>query len=116
MTTKQAWALRRLMAYHVGTISPADVQAYLDYTDHGRGNGGPLMLAHALMSGAQRNMWLEGHFSGDYPLGCVLQDYLRDALEGGDWERNKPAFEDCYRLHAYIMGHVGYEVAYATRD
>ncbi len=42
---------------------------YNDYTG--------ILLAHHMMSGAQENMWLDGHISLDFPLGVLVQ-YIMD--------------------------------------
>ena len=65
-----------------------------DYYDYGI-----LLSGHHMMSGAQEAMWLEAHFSGDYPLGALIRNYIADI--GDDvsrYNRKVPAFRKDVRL------------------
>ena len=60
-----------------------DYQAYLQWQSLGTNmpdtvGAASLKLAHKLASGLQVELWLEGHFSGDFPLGLLLNGMIRD--------------------------------------
>ncbi len=93
MTGKQRRALQNVLSYCDEGFNPSAgaVRMFFDHSDKGirlRAEQSQdyneythLLMGHHLMSGAQREMWLEGHLSGDYPLGLLVGDYIRDIGE-----------------------------------
>lgn len=62
-----------------------------------------LLLGHHMLSGAQIAIWGEGHATGDFPLGVLLQNY--EHLEISNpvlFERKRPAYEMAKVFHDWI--------------
>jgi hypothetical protein len=90
MTTGRQSALDKVLSFEEITFDPCieAVEWYFCYTERGEkpeyslapwyADYARILMAHHLMSGAQREMWLEGHRSGDYPLPLLCLDYLSE--------------------------------------
>ena len=104
--------LKHTLAYCSGDPTPEQVRDFFGYIDRGipvpLGHDTELILAWKLWQSRQpgkgekefdhltiqEEMWLEGNFSGDYPLAAVTIDFIKD----GAFERQRPAYIDLCRL------------------
>ena len=110
--------LNLVMAFWSLPIVPydSDIKEYLDWQERGvKPNTyksplvAELILCRSLAYGEpyslEENLWVEGHFSGDYSLGEVVQNYIREGIGNPQqWFRRLPAYEMAYRLHMKLKG------------
>jgi len=96
----------------------SDIAKYLGWQEQGvkfntheNPNAAELMLCRSLAYGkpfsVQENLWLDGHFSGDYSLALVVREFIRDAIgHPGLWFQRLPAYEMAYNLHLKLKGYL----------
>ena len=102
LTPHQQKALLRVLAFAPDNFSPSNraVRLFFDKTDRGIEPSSQelaadqiayseLLLAHHFVSGTQRQMWLDSHLQGDYPLGLLVRDIYKEVLESTGIKRQK---------------------------
>lgn len=139
LSNRQKKVLERTLAFTPQHFVPSQeaIQAFFAYTDRGvrlppdqkpegtdqlmQGWKGQILkkkkreLHHEEESVREEPMspsheqWLDGHFSGDYPLAAVAMDFVRDAYEplyGGKgketWLRKLPAYQHLCQIRCKV--------------